>query len=371
MALPQASDSGALLARCFSVDLEVGIRDRRIHAFAGVRPDTGQSLTFPTSKEGLAAALTELDDLADGAEFLLGHNLIDFDLPQLQGANPDLRLLRLPAVDTLRLNPLAFPRTPYHHLVKHYQDGQLQRGRINDPELDARLALEVFANQQKALADAPPDLLKAWHWLTTLEDGEGFDRVFTALRRLQRPSDSGGYDAIHTRLAGNSCRTKAGQALVDARRHGWPVAYALAWLSVAGGNSVMPPWVTHQFPEAGRLVPRLRDTACAAPDCGWCRERHDARKELTRWFGFPSFRPEPADQDGRPMQQSIVEAAMSGEHVLGVLPTGAGKSQLGESYQALDTRKAARAPGLRISPKGKTYYEYRKNRSDADHSRRR
>ena len=107
--------------------------------------------------------MAKLDDLAGGAEFLLGHNLIEFDLPHLKAASPNLGLLRLPAVDTLRLNPLAFPRNPYHHLVKNYQDGQLKRGRRNDPELDARLTLEVFANQQKELRDAPNDLLTAWH----------------------------------------------------------------------------------------------------------------------------------------------------------------------------------------------------------------
>ena len=69
----------------------------------------------------MAAALAKLDDLADGADFLLGHNLIDFDLPHLRAANPSLRLLLLPAVDTLRLSPLAFPRNPYHHLIKHYR----------------------------------------------------------------------------------------------------------------------------------------------------------------------------------------------------------------------------------------------------------
>ena len=159
--------------QCLTVDLEVGVRDTRIHAFSGVRSDTGQSLTFSNST-GLAAALAKLDDLADGVDFLLGHNLIAFDLPHLQAANPGLRLLRLPGVDTLRLNPLAFPRNPYHHLVKHYQDGGLRRGRINDPELDARLALEVFDDQKKALRDSPSDLLTAWHWLTTSDGGEGF-----------------------------------------------------------------------------------------------------------------------------------------------------------------------------------------------------
>ena len=39
---------GPLLSRCLSLDLEVGVQDRRIHVFAGVRPDTGQTLTFPS-----------------------------------------------------------------------------------------------------------------------------------------------------------------------------------------------------------------------------------------------------------------------------------------------------------------------------------
>ena len=320
------SESSPHLSRCLSLDLEVGLKDRRIRAFAGVRPDTGQTLVFPTARDGLATALAKLDDLAKGADFLLGHNLIAFDLPHLKAANPGLRLLRLPAVDTLRLNPLAFPRNPYHHLVKHYQDGGLRRGRINDPELDARLALDVFDDQLKALEDSPFDLLTAWHWLTTSDKGEGFDGVFSSLRNARRPLDAEASDAIHTRLADNSCQTRAQEVIADAARHGWALAYALAWLSVSGGSSVMPPWVRHQFPEAGRLVKRLRDTACTDSACGWCRERHDARKELTRWFGFPDFRPEPSDENGQPMQRSIVESVMTREHVLGILPTGAGKS---------------------------------------------
>ena len=185
----QPAGAGPLDA-CLSVDLEVGTQDGRIHKFAGVRPDTGRSFSFPTSRTSLASALARLDDLAAGVSFLLGHNLIAFDLPHLRAASPGLKLLRLPAVDTLRLNPLAFPRNPYHHLVKHYQDGQLKRGRINDPKLDAGLTLELFSDQQTALRKAPPDLLTAWHWLTTAENGQGFDQVFTSLRRSKRPSDA-------------------------------------------------------------------------------------------------------------------------------------------------------------------------------------
>ena len=322
---PSGGGEGAL-TRCLSLDLEVGRADKRIHALAGVRPDTGQKLAIHRVGRNLARALARLDELADGADFVLGHNLIDFDLPHLRATDPDLRLLGLPAVDTLRLNPLAFPRNPYHYLVKHYQDGSLQRGRRNDPELDARLVLEVFADQQRAFKEGDPDLLTAWHWLTGSNDNVGFDRCFAHLRRAARPSDGEARGAIERRLAGASCRKQALAAMQDAGQRPWEWAYALAWLSVAGSNSVLPPWVRHQFPEAGRLVLRLRDNACNDNECEWCRERHDPRRELSRWFGFDDFRPRPAGEDGRPLQQSIVEAAMAGEHVLGILPTGAGKS---------------------------------------------
>ena len=356
--VPLSADTGvsaleqgkAFRPRCLSVDLEVGKKDGRIRAIGAVRADTGERFTH--SKGALAAALRKLDDIAEGASFILGHNLIRFDLPHLQAAKPDMRLLRMPAVDTLRLSPLAYPRNPYHHLVKHYQDGGLKRGRINDPELDARLALEVFGDQWRALRKVSPDLLAAWHWLTTPAH-EGVDRalndLFSTLRRSRRPSDAEAHSAINRRLEQVACTTYRREILANASNLGWEMAYALAWLSVAGGNSVMPPWVRHQFPNAGRLVHRLRDVACSDPGCDWCRERHDAHKELKRWFGFDEFRPTPTDDRGRPMQETIVEEAMSGKHVLGILPTGTGKS-LCYQIPALSRHAKTGALTMVISP---------------------
>ena len=154
----------SLSPRCLSLDLEVGKQDRCIHAFAAVRPNVDQPIVFHGGD--LATALAELDDFAVGADFLLGHNLIDFDLHHLEAAKPDLRLLKLPAVDTLRLNPLACPAIPITTSVKHYQVGQLKLGRLNDPELDARLALDEFDDQQTALRAVPRGLLEAWQRLT-------------------------------------------------------------------------------------------------------------------------------------------------------------------------------------------------------------
>ncbi|MDR2208697.1 MAG: RecQ family ATP-dependent DNA helicase [Azoarcus sp.] len=326
----QANTSSQCGAKCLSIDLEVAPDTKRINQLAGVRGDSSATLTFPPGT--LPEALGALDQLADEAAFLLGHNLIAFDLPQLRAVQPNLRLLEKPVVDTLRLNPLAFPRNPYHHLIKHYQDGQLLGNRRNNPLLDADLALQVFADQHanlKAMQDTAPDLLLAWHWLTTQDSGAaGLDAFFTQIRNTNAPSEAQAQAALTRLLANTACREASAKTMAEAAQSPWPLAYALAWISVAGGNSVMPPWVRHQFPHAGRLIRLLRDTPCTDPGCAWCCREHDSLTQLKHWYGKDyNFRPEPVDPDsGLPLQQIIVETAMRSEHVLGILPTGTGKS---------------------------------------------
>lgn len=327
---PPADDSAQLKPKCLSIDLEVGRQSARIHQLGAIRGDTDNALSFPPGT--LNEALEKLDSLADTAAFLLGHNLVAFDLPHLRAIDPNLRLLEKPVIDTLRLNPLAFPKNPYHHLVKHYQDGQLLGSRLNDPLLDAELTLGVFIDQVRNLEQAQvdrPDMVLAWHWLTTRDQGvSGLNSFFMKIRAQPQPRDEEARAAIARLLSGQSCQLASEQIIGQAEQLGWPLAYALAWISVAGGNSVMPPWVRYQFPAAGQLVRRLRDTPCSAPDCSWCRREHDARQQLKHWFGADyDFRPTPVDKEsGLPLQQVIVEQAMRGQHNLGILPTGTGKS---------------------------------------------
>ena len=136
------------IEKCIAIDLEVNRESGQIYRMAALRGDSTDK-PFLFSGGHLLDALRELDAFAVGMEFLVGHNIIAFDIPHLQASAPGLRLLELPVIDTLRLSPLTFPRNPYHKLVKHYKDGGLLRFNANDPELDARICLDLFQDEKR------------------------------------------------------------------------------------------------------------------------------------------------------------------------------------------------------------------------------
>ncbi|WP_268746522.1 DEAD/DEAH box helicase [Nitrincola sp. A-D6] len=103
----------------------------------------------------------------------------------------------------------------------------------------------------------------------------------------------------------------------------WPIAYAIAWLRVSGGNSVLPPWVYYQYPQTGNLLRELRDVPCNDQNCQYCQTTHDPHHELKKYFGFDDFRRE---LDGSSLQYHIVYSGMRGNHILAILATGGGKS---------------------------------------------
>ena len=120
--MPEPSSN--LLARCISIDLEVDPSSARVFAFAAVKGNQSEPLIFRGGDP--APALQRLDAFVSGYDYLIGHNILRFDLPHLVALRPRLAALGKSPIDTLWINPLAFPRNPYHHLVKHYHDGRLQ-----------------------------------------------------------------------------------------------------------------------------------------------------------------------------------------------------------------------------------------------------
>ena len=356
------------------IDLEVYPGDgpvaERIHKIGALRNDTGETFEQSVNSKSLHAALQAVDKLAAGAKLLLGHNIEAFDLPLLREAAPDLALLRLPVIDTLLLSPLAFPQNPYHRLVKGYK---LIRDSLSSPLSDCR-ATQILLNDQcdafTHMAEQHPDELSIYHalLLTGLQGNDtddafvpeiitsghdrkvadsnlltsvshtrqhlALDNFFRQFTKCPAPS----VDAIGQRLTSLLKESDPAQsrtskvcvtALAQLTRGGidqalaLPLAYTLAWLRVSGGNSVLAPWVIHQFPQVCTLVELLRDLPCGNPECSYCLSTHDPRSELKRYFGFDDFRYE---APGQSAQHDVVLAGMRGTSVLTVLATGGGKS---------------------------------------------
>ena len=309
--------------RCLCLDLEVDPGDKRILKIGALRPDTDAFLNF-TGHFDLAAALGKLDRLASGASFVLGHNVIRHDLNLLKAMVPGLKLLELPVVDTLALSPLAFPRNPYHHLVKDYR---LLKLAVNDPLADVQRTVELFRDQRDALQREAPEVLRAYHYLLAPEGtNSGLNNFFMTLTKAARPGRGETVAALRQTLDGRVCRPRLERLLtadLDDSTLRPATAYVLAWLRVAGENSVMPPWVRLEYPGIVPLVRELRATPCKDAACNWCRENHDARRWLKRWFGYDDFR---RDERGHSLQDDIVSSGIAGHSLLGILPTGGGKS---------------------------------------------
>ncbi len=274
-------------------------------------------------------SLRELDTFLTPAEVLLGHNLLGHDLPALRALQPDLNLLHKPVIDTLYLSPLAFPENPYHRLVKDYK---LVRDAVNDPVADARLAAELFADQQEVfsrLLRQEPERLALYRYCFSADDRFQGIADFFAVPDLQINSHKQAAQFFFSLVRNRVCITELAGHL-----SGWltepstrlALPYCLAWLQVAGGNSVLPPWVLHRFPEVSAIFHALRDVPCPDPACTWCRKTHDPVGQLQRFFGFDSFRPIPACADGSSLQQAVVESGMADRSLLAILPTGGGKS---------------------------------------------
>lgn len=313
---------------CLCLDIETSRQDRtNLRELGAYRPDTETRARISGKDKALVA---RLDQLTDGATFVLGHNVAAFDQPVLALLHPGLALHQLPLVDTLELSPLAFPQNPYHRLVKNYKLCTTTR---NDPVRDAELAFELFLDQRQALKQRAvdnPDEVLCFHFLLGTENGKGVANFFAHLRRALRPTMGEAQAAWQRATDGKVCRTGQLRVVVDYLADPeWhkPLAFVLAWLRVAGGNSVLPPWVSLTFPRTREVIAALRDVPCTDPECAWCLEQHDLLRMLPRYFpGISSFRPTPATPDGKSLQQAIVANGFAGKPTLAILPTGGGKS---------------------------------------------
>ncbi|WP_052812682.1 RecQ family ATP-dependent DNA helicase [Desulfonatronum thioautotrophicum] len=270
-------------------------------------------------------ALAKIDSFFSNRSFLLGHNILGHDFPWLRERFPDSSILKLPALDTLHLSPLAFPRNPYHHLVKDYK---LVKVAVNDPIQDCLQAKRVFHDEIEAFRQLPPEqLLFYGSVLARSFPASGFGAFFSLLAGQALPDRQDNERYWNQRLRELACVTSGRQVFRDL----WEqpeesrcLGYILAWLEVAGGNSVLPAWVWKSHPAVPAMLRSLRETPCTDPECGYCQSAFDSKVQLQRYFGYDDYLP--VKGKNPPLQKLVIETLIRGHDCLGVLPTGAGKS---------------------------------------------
>ena len=328
-----AVSSAQFVERCLTLDLEVttGGRIRDVGALYG-----GAEFRVLDARSS-EKALRGLDTFAEGADCVVGHNIVAHDRRFVEAHLSGAAILDLPVVDTLYLAPLARPRRPYHHLVKDYK---LVRAEQSDPVEDCRLALELLEDCWAILEQREretPGLVSIYRSCFDDTDApggtsrlrlNGTGRLLEALggRMLGRDRVVRGFEHF---AGANACpggiRRVLPNLLADPMTRP-AAAYSLAWLRVAGTESVLPRWVHRTFPAAPRFLHSIRGTRCENPACTYCSEHHDPRAKLEAYFGFTDFRATPATTDGESLQERIVTRGMDKRAILAILPTGGGKS---------------------------------------------
>lgn len=282
------------------VDVEVGLKDKRIHDIGILRWDGAKYHSADKR-----AAISFLEDV----DFVCGHNVIHHDMKYLLGDE----VQRWQLVDTLYVSPLLFPERPYHHLLK---DDKLMSEQLNNPVNDCEKACDLLMDEiakWKALPDA-----HRFIYATLLRDVPEFTGFLSMIDAEVCDEDTL-IEHIRTAYDGRICRHADLAAIIEQQ----PVelAFALALISTTERNSITPPWVLHNYPNVENVVHRLRHTRCAE-GCDYCSKYLDAHYNLKYFFGYDQFR----TYEGEPLQENAVKAAVDSKSLLAIFPTGGGKS---------------------------------------------
>ena len=335
------------------IDLEIDPKTDKPFKIGAFRPDSG--LFFEKAfrgEKGFHAALVEMAHMTDGLKWLMGHNILGHDLKYLKAVVPEAAWLKLPVIDTLWLSPLAFPQNPYHRLIKNHK---IISSEINSPLADCHACWQLFQDQCTAFGKIKaekPEEFALWTALSDIPLPYRLSEDIMIPERDTSPDVKKLIDTIRLMMQDNNdqgrlkvCRTRFLELMkTDIRNPAiYPsLGYALSWLNVSGGNSVLAPWVRHQFPDTARLIAELRDHDCGSTECRYCQDTLNPEAQLQRYFKLPTFRDVKGFDGG---QRAVVQSGMKGLHTLAVLPTGGGKSLC---YQLPALNRYYRNGGLTI-----------------------
>lgn len=301
----------------------------------------GRILDIGGVKNGLSfhsARIPEFADFVSDCDCLCGHNIIEHDIKYLK---PFLRKEYI-LIDTLYLSPLLFPQKPYHKLLK---DDKILTEELNNPLNDSLKAQSLYGDEVMAFKALDKDFQQLYYDL--LNEDIHFSGFFKSIEYVPsrkpfffRKSTA---DIFRELFKGKICEHSNVESFV--RDHKVECAYAAALISTDDRNSITPAWILHNYPSVENVIRGLRAVNCGDARCAYCSQKLNAEYSLKKWFGYDRFR----TFGGEPLQENAAKAAIKGESLLAIFPTGGGKS-LTFQLPALMAGETVRGLTVVISP---------------------
>ena len=282
------------------IDVEVGVKDHKIHDIGVVRWD---GAILHTGDKW------ELFDFLEEVDFICGHNIIHHDVKYLFGEDAHKWML----VDTLYLSPLLFPERPYHRLLK---DDKLMSEQMNNPVNDCEKAQDLLMDEVarwNMLSDERKII-----FATLLQGIPEFDGFLSFVKAKSEKTNSL-TNLIRSAYYGKICEHADVESILV--NFSCELAYALSLVDTTDHRSITPPWVLRNYPNVEYVVRLLRHTRCNN-GCHYCNKLLDVHYNLKQFFGYDQFR----TYEGEPLQENSVLAAVEGKSLLAIFPTGGGKS---------------------------------------------
>jgi ATP-dependent DNA helicase RecQ len=290
------------------LDLEVNTKEQ-IHSFGLLSPT--QALNVPANRT--SEIQRQLAHLQQTGGLLCGHNIRRFDHRHLTRQWAELNALLL--IDTLELSVLAFPLEPTHKLQKDYK---LSDYACNDPLEDSRATRLLLEQILQTLVQKPEGLRQLYVWLLTC----GNEPADWAYRQLFQ--DLCWQVTVPPQLSALPKTAISEMNQVYLIRIWEPAPLGIISLSFE-----------HRFTLAALLAwnhERHSTQISQAPSL-WLNHLPDFQTVLNNLFPIPmegfTYQPylnEFGIERFRSPQEEAVQAIISGQNPLILMPTGGGKS---------------------------------------------
>ena len=200
--------------------------------------------------------------------YIVGHNIVDHDLKYvgkyIYEKNPNYI-----AIDTLYLSPLLFPMYPHHNLIK---DDKILSESLNNPLNDALKSKDLFYDEVSAYKNIPLKLQQIY--CSLLHDDKHFQGFF---KYVETKTILDVENEIKTYFKDKICSNANLVSLIF--NHPVELAYSLSLINANEHRSVIPPWLTKNYPLISNVLHVLRNVICEEK-CSYCKQKLDVKVRL-------------------------------------------------------------------------------------------